>query len=387
MHIRSSYLLLLLGLALMLGCKSKMSEETSVEGIFASFPNEKLYIYQLLPATRNLVDSVITDAQGRFKLFLSVKNAGFFLLKTKGNQEATLIVSPNEKIVIKQTGKLMREYTVEGSKESELYAAYNGFTSANLSKVDSMSKVFAEIRERADFASLKEKLDSAYIKIFEKQRQKTIEFAENHPSSLASLLAISNDFGPNILITERSQPALYLKLDSALNKTYPDNVMVNTFHQRINDFRAEIADKQQHDKTLGKGMPAPEIALPDAKGKIVKLSSLHGKLTLLYFWGSWNAPSRQTNLNLCKTYSKFHNRGLEIYAVSIDSDAELWQKAYMLDKAYWTQVRDSKGLNSDYCRSFAVKVLPSLMLIGKDGNIVKQNPDSSELDQLIEANL
>jgi cytochrome oxidase Cu insertion factor (SCO1/SenC/PrrC family) len=153
------------------------------------------------------------------------------------------------------------------------------------------------------------------------------------------------------------------------------------------DFRAEMANAQERDKNLEPGMKAPEIALPDQAGKEIMLSSLHGKLTLVYFWSSWNALSRQTNMNLNSVYNKYHKRGFEIYAVSIDSDADLWKKSYLLDKAYWIHVNDPKGLESDYCKIFSVRAIPKMILIGKDGKIIARDPVFGELDVLIKGNL
>jgi cytochrome oxidase Cu insertion factor (SCO1/SenC/PrrC family) len=204
---------------------------------------------------------------------------------------------------------------------------------------------------------------------------------------LASLLVISNNFGPNPLISEQSHPELFLKLDSALFLAYPENSLVNTFHLRMLDFKAEMADARVHDKLLKPGVPAPEISLSNASGKEIKLSSTHGKLTLVYFWSSWNAMCRQGNINLTSIYSRYHDKGFEIYSVSIDSDAELWKKSYMLDKAYWIQVNDPKGLESDYCKTYAVKAIPMMVLVGKNGEIIARDPVFGNLEALIKKNL
>ena len=92
-------------------------------------------------------------------------------------------------------------------------------------------------------------------------------------------------------------------------------------------------------------------------------------------------------MNLTSLYSRYHDRGFEIYAVSIDSDADLWQKAFRLDKAYWMQVNDAKGLGSDYSKTYGVRALPKMILVGKDGKIIAGNPVFGELDGLVKNNL
>jgi thiol-disulfide isomerase/thioredoxin len=388
MKVRFNFILILLAIWLSQGCKSITGEKVCVHGTFTNLPKSWLYIYQVLPASQPLIDSVSTDASGNFSITFPVKKAGFYILKRNADNEITLIITPGEDIKLTGNGNSLRNsYTVEGSQESKLYSEYNKFTTSNMLKVDSLSRIFAESQVNPDFIHIKKQLDSTYLGIFNNQKEKVVSFVSNHPNSLTSLLVISSNFGPNPLLSEQSNSELFLKLDSALFRAYPENSLVNTFHLRMLDFKAEMADAREHDKILKPGMPALEISLLNASGKEIKLSSTHGKLTLVYFWSSWNALCRQTNMNLASIYTTFHDRGFEIYAVSIDSDADLWKKSYMLDKAYWIQVNDPKGLESDYCKTYAVKAIPMLILVGKDGNIIARDPLVGDLAGLIKKNL
>jgi len=388
MKVKSFILVISIVMIFFQGCKNTSDEKVTINGSFAGLPSSKFYIYQLLPASKPMIDSVSTNGSGVFRISFKVKKSGYYSLLRSTGDEIILVVSPGEKITLTGNGSpLSNSYTVEGSKDSKLYAEYTEFTNKNLQKVDSLSRIFAESRTNPDFIRVKQQLDAAYIAIFNNQKEKVASFVNNNPNSLASLLVISNNFGPNPLLTEKSHPRLFLKLDSALFLTYPENSLVNTFHLRMLDFKAEMADAQEHDKNLKPGMKAPEIALPDPAGKKIKLSSLRGKLTLVYFWSSWNALSRQTNMNLSSIYNKYHKLGFEIYAVSIDSDADLWKKSYLLDKAYWIHVNDPKGLESEFCKTYAVRAIPGMILIGKDGNIIARDPVFGELDGLIRGNL
>jgi len=388
MKVKSLIFAILLSMLLFQGCKSFSTDEVSINGTFTNLPKTKLYIYQLLPASKPLLDSVITDASGNFDISIPVKKAGYYTLTHNAGNEITIVVAPGEKIVLSGNGNSMRDtYTVEGSADSKLYCEYNKFTAANLRRVDSLSRIFAESQSNPDFIFVKKKLDSAYLEIFSDQKNKVSAFVDKHSNSLASLLVISENFGPNELLSEQTHPKLFLKLDSTLFAAYPENSLVNTFHLRMLQFKAERADAKEHDKILAPGNQAPEIVLCNSAGKAIKLSSMHGKLTLVYFWSSWNALCRQTNMNLATIYTQYHNRGFEIYAVSIDSDADLWKKSYMLDKAYWIQVNYPKGLESDYSKTYEVKAIPYMILIGKEGKIIARNPVFGELGELIKKNL
>ncbi len=388
MKFRSLFIIILLGISVLQGCKNTSGDKVTISGTFTNLPSMQLYIYQLLPASKPLIDSVTTDASGNFSISFPVKKAGYYSLTRNADNEITLVVSPGEVITLQADGNAMRNtYSVEGSKDSKIYWEYTNFTNANLAKVDSLSEAFAAFRNNPGFNLVKQQLDSAYFDIFNQQKEHVISFVHTHLNSLASLLVISENFGPNPLLSEKTQPELFLKLDSVLFRAYPENSLVNTFHVRMLSFRAEQADIKAHDKILMPGLDAPEITLPNTSGKEIKLSSLKGKLTLIYFWSSWNALCRQTNMNLTPVYSRYHSRGFEIYAVSIDSDPDLWLKAYMLDKAYWIQVIDTKGLQSEYCKTYAVRAIPKMMLIAKNGKIIARDPEFGELESLIKKNI
>jgi peroxiredoxin len=388
MQIRLCFLLLLIGLGFCAGCKFNSEDQVTIKGNLGNAPGIQLYLYQILSVSKPLIDSVQTDASGNFSLSFPVKSAGYYTLSKDKDNEITLVISPGEDITISGDAMaLQNTYKVKGSKDSELYAEYNEFTTSNLKKVDSLSAVFAESRTNQDFITIKNNLDSTYMQIFNDQKMKVTGFVNDHLHSLASLLVIIENFGPNPLLSVVTQPELFLKLDSTLMLSYPENSLVNTFHVRMLGIKAEMTDSKEHGKTLKPGMPSPEIRLRNADGKEITLSSLNGKLTLIYFWSSWNALCRQANLNLTSIYTQYHDRGFEIYAVSIDSDTELWKKAYMLDKAYWIQLNDPKGLESEYCKTYAVKAIPKMILIGKDGTIIAHDPLIRELKTLIKENL
>lgn len=379
---------ILLVLLVFQGCKFISEDNVTISGTITNLPDTKLFIYQLHPTGKPLFDSVSTDSEGKFTTSFSIEKAGYYTLMRNSADEITLVIAPGENVVLTADGSNLRStYNVAGSKDSELLALFNQFTMVNLKQVDSLSGVFTESRMKPDFQLIKNSLDSAYLQIFNDQKEKVIGFINRNPGSLASLLVISENFGPNPLLSEKTHPELYLKLDSALMIAHPDNSLVNSLHLLMLDFRAEMDDMKVRDSLLKPGMPAPEIVLPGNSGNEIKLSSLKGKLVLVYFWSSWNALSRQTNMKLSTLYNKFHSRGFEIYAVSVDSDTDLWQKACLIDRAYWTNVIDTKGLASEFSKTYGVRELPDMILIAKDGTILTRQPEFNQLESLIKMNL
>lgn len=128
------------------------------------------------------------------------------------------------------------------------------------------------------------------------------------------------------------------------------------------------------------GEDAADLSLPDQNGKMVSLSEFKGKVVLIDFWASWCGPCRHNNPRLIKLYNKFHEKGLEIYGISLDEEISNWKKAIHHDKLSWTQVIDDKGWESLSAARYGVDMIPSSFLIDQQGIIRAINAEGSELE-------
>lgn len=131
---------------------------------------------------------------------------------------------------------------------------------------------------------------------------------------------------------------------------------------------------KQNQPSIPTEAAAPEIALVSPKGKILKLSSLRGKMVLIDFWASWCGPCRKESPNVVEAYSKYHNRtfknakGFEVFSVSLDRDLAAWKQAIALDHLSWKyHVLDDKGIAA---ANYQVATIPNAFLIDGNGEIV-----------------
>lgn len=131
------------------------------------------------------------------------------------------------------------------------------------------------------------------------------------------------------------------------------------------------------------GQTAAEISLPDMTGKAVSLSEFKGKVVLIDFWASWCGPCRRNNPRLVKLYNKYHEKGLEIYGVSLDEDSGDWKKAVQHDKISWIQVIDDKGWQSPAASLYGVDMIPSSFLLDRGGIIRTINAEGPDLESSI----
>ena len=129
------------------------------------------------------------------------------------------------------------------------------------------------------------------------------------------------------------------------------------------------------------GTNIPDIKLRDVNGTEVALSSLQGKVVVLDFWASWCGPCRRSMPELKEIYSKFKDKGLEVYAVSVDTDKKDWLKAIKSDATPWIHVID---YSNEVAIRFKVQYIPNTFLIDKTGKIVSIDANHAALAQQIE---
>lgn len=132
------------------------------------------------------------------------------------------------------------------------------------------------------------------------------------------------------------------------------------------------------------GAAYTNITQPDSLGNPIALGSLQGKWLLLEFWASGCGPCRIENPALRQVYGAFQPKGLEIYAVSLDTDKTSWLKAIADDSLPWVHVSDLKGSYNLAALTYGVYGIPNNFLISPDGKIVAKDLKPRELAMKLE---
>jgi thiol-disulfide isomerase/thioredoxin len=132
-----------------------------------------------------------------------------------------------------------------------------------------------------------------------------------------------------------------------------------------------------------KGQPVHEITLPSVNGQKIPLSAFKGKLVLIDFWASWCGPCRYANRELAPLYKQYHDKGFEIYAISVDQDVAAWKQAIAADGMSWTQVLDTEHLADNWRLNY----IPYSYLVDATGKVLAVHPTHKQLEKLLQSQL
>ena len=124
------------------------------------------------------------------------------------------------------------------------------------------------------------------------------------------------------------------------------------------------------------------MTFPDINGEERTLSDLRGQVVLLDFMAFTMDGSTERILLLRELYGKYHDRGLEIYQVSLDPSQHLWKQR--CEALPWVSVYCEDGLESDMLQLYNVSHLPCFFLIDRNCDLQARWEDITDLEQAIE---
>lgn len=157
--------------------------------------------------------------------------------------------------------------------------------------------------------------------------------------------------------------------------------------------RAFMKLREQRVEMLKRGMDSTAIGVKykdivgfTSSGEKVWLSDFVGKkkLVLLDFWASWCRPCVGELSLLRKLYQKYEKKGLVIFGFSLDTKQERWLDALEKYQVVGVQVSDLKGWNSQVCYDYGLRSIPHVLLIDKEGKIVRRNVWGRFLEKALE---
>lgn len=125
--------------------------------------------------------------------------------------------------------------------------------------------------------------------------------------------------------------------------------------------------------------PAPETPFADGDGDGVSLADFHGHVVLLNFWATWCVPCVKEMPALDRLQALLGREGFEVVALSQDREGvpavvRFYEKYDLGNLGIYV---DPKGA---LAAPFGVGVLPTTVLVDRDGNLVGQLIGEAEWD-------
>lgn len=332
------------------------------------------------------IDSTKTDGVGAFELSFDVSTPQFVLLQVEGELEPiVLLVEPNEKVVINGIyGSVARNYTIRGSKGSQLVRELNGRLNGTVSKIDSLSTLFRSSRENVKFDSIKLAIDTVYNDLIESHKSFTVDFIKKNRYSLASILALYQQYDKTTpVLNNRDDFELFRLVDSVLYPLYPDNQLVSNLHSNVKKISAQLKLYDKRENMLKEGDKLPNISLPLLNGAPIMLYDIRSRYILVDLWATWCNECIPNNMKLREIYTKYSPKGFEVVQISLDENPRNLSNALENDSIPWIVASDFMQFNSPIVDTLSINSIPSNYLINRQGIIQARNLSLKELEDVL----
>ncbi len=313
--------------------------------------------------------NTIQVIKGEFDFKFPISHPKYVLLQNERNQyqfrDRKFIWLEPAKINLNGDFEFLNNIKVEGSSSQTEFENYHLL-------VDNDTKKLNELRNQVLIKTdEKTNTETNEIELIQKNLSDSImEFLVHHQDSYVTLNSLYEEtYFYNAILNKNQIRTVYDNLSDNLKES---------------ELGVQIKNYTELPEPPNIGDIANEITQVTPNGETIKLSDYRGKYVLLDFWSSGCGPCRSANKWLRKEYSKYNQKGFEIFGVSGDIDHKSWTYAIEQDSIPWTNVCDLKGWTSETFLMYGVKGIPFGFLINPDGIVIKKGIlNQSDLEVLL----
>ena len=379
----STRLLTVLGLCMFLFSACNNSSDFTVKGVVAGADGQLMYLENVGISNVVTLDSIKLAPGGKFKFTEKRPEYPDFYRLRLNNQLINFAVDSTETIsFVADAGTIATSYSVEGSENSK---AIKAITLAQLDANQAISRLRKEYEDKMISDTTYRMKVLAAADAYKEVARKYIYSA---PMSTAAYFALFQQIDGLLFfdLYDRKDVKAYGAVATSYNHTYPESPrskhLYNLTLQSMKVLRAQRPVDYSNVET--KEISFLDIELPDVRGEVVKLSTVApGKVVLINFTAYQTEWSPALNMALGELYTKYHDQGLEIYQVSLDSDFHFWRNG--ASNLPWVTVHDPQSVYSQVAGLYNVKQLPALFILDRKGNLVKRVEDVKKLEADVKA--
>lgn len=308
--------------------------------------SQKDVIVKLLEVSKyTVLDTVKTDASGHFSYKVPVQEGQpeFVYLYYGDTKISSLLLSKGD--VVKVVTDTLGNGTVEGSEESV--------------KLQENEKEFAKFLTALDKTETVAEANRTYIDYY----RKAVKYVMTNPHSLTVVPVLFQNVNSDFPVFSQETDALHFRnAADSLKAVYPESRYVKALENEAKR-REAVLGFNSH-LSAAKELDYPDIKSKDINGKDIRLSEVDAKAILVRFWTAGDANAKISNIdNLLPIYEKYHDRGFEVFAVSLDTDKAAWASVVKSQNLPWINVNDGFGTASQAVALYNISTLPQNFLI------------------------
>ena len=301
-----------------------------------------------------------------------------FIYLTYGNDgSVSLLLQYMDRVRVSAGWSDTSDVSVDGSEESVLMQEVDRGIRAFNYKFDSLFTEMSSADAEGDVdrsSALRRELGLLYVR----RKQDALHYVLQHQRSM-TVIPVLYQVAPNgqWIFSEATDALVMEQVYDTLHSIYP-----------VSPYLAALADEVQSRRNAmnmgnilsdAEEVDFPEIVLADVNGEERSLTSLKGKVIVLYFWDPSVVEQRIFNVGLKEVYESYGSRGFEIYQVALTPDKTAWAMQVKEQELPWISVCDPSGASSTAAMMYNVSQLPAMFVISRDGEITARDLFETEM--------
>lgn len=307
-----------------------------------------------------MLDTLTLSSDGKFKF--QQPAAGFpdiYRITVDGNSIYFPIDSIETITVTSSADNFSGASRIEGSPQADTFMKVDALITETLKTKGSASAIVndPELKNKLADIILADPASVAAYYIINKKIGATPLYTTSNKTDLRIIGAVANAFD---VMRPNDPRTAYLKRLYLSNRTPSASTMLPT------------------DTLLANEVKIIDIELLDPSGKPVKLSDVtsKGNVVVLNFTSLTAEESPVFNLELGKIYETYHDKGMEIYQISVDNDEFAWRQA--AKNLPWISVYSNPN-DATPLLKYNVGSLPVSFIIDRSGTLAERVTDISKL--------